>query len=468
VRGVLGAPEGSATLDARWPTVEWLVITAAVIAVAVLAGVVLYRRLRQNLLRRVVQDLRALSVGAANAETERAGRDDLPQLSVMLRGVRRRLDGQAGQIGRQRQMLQSLLDQLQEGVVVVRNDGRIALLNPAAVRLLDLPPGPTGHGTWVGQPLEACIRHHALQRLLRTPGPKASPLAADVASRLEIETGSETVHLLARAGNVDLAETGAEAGGATPGRLVTITDMSELQHAIQMRTDFVANASHELRTPLATIRAAAETLLTMDFSTEAAAARAFLEKVDRHSVRLESLVSDLLDLSRIETPAVRFEPELVEVRRLVEDLHARFAEALERKQLHWEVACTVPEPAAVYVNPHLLRLALDNLVDNAIKFTDPGGHVGLTLRGTPAEIAFEVTDDGCGIPDDAQQRVFERFYQVERARSGAERGTGLGLSIVRHAVNALRGTVRLESKLGAGTRVTIVIPQPGAPPSPRG
>jgi two-component system phosphate regulon sensor histidine kinase PhoR len=113
-------------------------------------------------------------------------------------------------------------------------------------------------------------------------------------------------------------------------------------------------------------------------------------------------------------------------------------------------------------NPHLLRLAIDNLVDNAIKFTEPGGHVNLELRVAGDEAVFRVTDDGCGIPPEDQQRVFERFYQGQRARSGPQRGTGLGLSIVRHAVGALRGRVQLESRPGAGTQVTVTIPQDAA------
>ena len=125
---------------------------------------------------------------------------------------------------------------------------------------------------------------------------------------------------------------------------------------------------------------------------------------------------------------------------------------------------------SVVANPYLLRLILDNLVDNAIKFTDAGGSIRVSCRTAttqppgPGAVVIEVSDTGCGIPDDEQARVFERFYQVERARSGADRGTGLGLSIVRHAVAAMGGTVALRSKLGEGTHVTITIPPPAGTP----
>ena len=126
------------------------------------------------------------------------------------------------------------------------------------------------------------------------------------------------------------------------------------------------------------------------------------------------IIADLLDLSRLETPAQRFEAEDVDCKRFLLDLQARFAEALERKGLHWDATREPADLRNIRINPQLLRLALDNLVDNAIKFTDAGGHVAVNVRTTPDEAIFEVRDDGCGIPADEQQRVFERFYQVER------------------------------------------------------
>ena len=266
-----------------------------------------------------------------------------------------------------------------------------------------------------------------------------------------------TVH----ASDMPLAD--AARGSAATGRVVVLTDITELQRTIELRTDFVANASHELRTPLATICAAVETLLTMDLTAEKPAAEQFLEKIARQGQRLQQMVSDLLDLSRLASPAERFEPEELDVGRLIDDLHDRFAAALERKGLHWETGVEPRDFVTIRANPQLLRLVLDNLVDNAVKFTKPGGHVGVYMRGTAGETRIEVRDDGCGIPSEDRERVFERFYQVQRSRSGPERGTGLGLSIVRHAVTALQGAVRLESEPGRGTRVLVTVPQRAAP-----
>jgi signal transduction histidine kinase len=263
---------------------------------------------------------------------------------------------------------------------------------------------------------------------------------------------------LARASQLVLAER-QEDGGTPVGRVVMLSDITELQRTIQMRTDFVANASHELRTPLSTIRAAVETMRSMDLSTEQPAAQQFLAKIDRQSARLQQMVVDLLDLSRIESPTERFEPEAVESRRVLHDLYGRFAESLERKQLHWETGVSPEDTVTVNVNPHLLRLVLDNLVDNAIKFTEPDGQIRVNIRLVNGRAEFEVCDTGCGIPAKDQERVFERFYQVQRSRSGPERGTGLGLSIVRHAVGAMRGSVALSSAPGEGTTVKVSVPQ---------
>ena len=431
-------------------------IAGGVAALAVLALAVLYVRWRRQVLRGVIQAVRDLSTGVAGALDVVPSATEPATLANTLKALRERLSAQVELVDQQRRMLQSLVDPLQEGVIVARADGRITLVNPTAIRLLNL--GATGGpAELLGQPVEECIPHHPLQRLLLGPRPPLSQ--TDEGTEVEIEADGGTLHLLARAAEVVLAEPTVRTGEPTHGRVVMLTDMTALQRTIQVRTDFVANASHELRTPLSTIRAAVEALLAMDLPTESAAARDFLEKVDRHSSRLQQMVADLLDLSHLETPSEHFQPEAVDCKRLLADLYARFAEPLERKALHWQAEREPPDARTIHVNPHLIRLALDNLVDNAIKFTDAGGHVGVRLQLKPAEATFEVRDDGCGIPADEQQRVFERFYQVARARSGPERGTGLGLSIVRHSVAAMHGTVRLESEPGVGTRVTIAIPQ---------
>jgi signal transduction histidine kinase len=238
-----------------------------------------------------------------------------------------------------------------------------------------------------------------------------------------------------------------------------------LANMVQIKADFAANTSHELRTPLSAIRGAVETLLDMDFTDDPESARKFLGVIDRHSSRMMAMITDLLNLSRLESSQGRFEPTTVRPREFLAELQTHYSDILLSKNLHWQ-GCSEEPLETIAVNPYLLRLTLDNLVDNAIKFTESGGRISVACRRDaeqslgPRSVLIEVADTGCGIPEEEQGRVFERFYQVERARSGAARGTGLGLSIVRHAVAAMHGTVALRSKVGEGTTVTITIPQP--------
>lgn len=288
------------------------------------------------------------------------------------------------------------------------------------------------------------------------------------ASRRPVKAAEQGV--LGRSGQAGAQRPAGRAAGtsdaaalpAEHGRLLVLTDVTELTRTLQMKADFAANASHELRTPLAAIRAAVETMATIELGEDPGSAVQFLSVIDRHSSRLEALVADLLDLSRLEQPAATFEKTPLRLKEVLRDVHRRFADRLTDKRLDWR--CDVELPSdAVRTSRHLLRLILDNLVDNAIKFTDEGGSIAITCRPANGGIAVTVADTGCGIPPDEHDRVFERFYQVERARSGTMRGTGLGLSIVRHAVSVMGGTIQLDSQVGKGTRMTFTIPPPPSP-----
>lgn len=454
----LAAPQTSILHDGATVARVALLVGGVAALVAVALRIVIVRARRRSF-DRVIATVRQLSSGDLTGIKPLSGADELEVLTDTLNSLRGRMLSQVELIDRQRGMVEALVNQLSEGVVVARADGRIALINPAAVRLLSLHVQPAAHETLIDEPVEACIPQHALQELLApltSIGSESGGRMPD--ERLEVQTPSGSIHLLARGSTLLLA--GDEAQTPETGRVVVLTDITELQRTIQMRTDFVANASHELRTPLSTIRAAIETLLGMDLVTEGPAALQFLRKIDRHSARLEQMVADLLDLSRLESPMERFEPETVEIRKLVQDIQGRFADALERKGLQWSVEIEPPSAVTLRVNPRLVRLALDNLVDNAARYTDAGGAVRLRIRVGRPEAWLEVSDTGCGIPPEDQQRVFERFYQVQRSRSGPDRGTGLGLSIVRHAVGAMKGRVELSSTPGQGTTVRFSVPQP--------
>lgn len=276
---------------------------------------------------------------------------------------------------------------------------------------------------------------------------------------------------------------GAGATGGGVAVVLTLRDITELATAVQLKTDFVANASHELRTPLSSIRAAVETMADGAWDDHAMRGR-LAQLIAQNVERLEEMVRDLLDLSRLESPEAPVQSVPVDLREVFAHLRETFGtEAAERSlTLAFEPA---PGTTALRTDPRLLHLILKNLLENAIKFAyagttvrvhaerageidDPTRRVGLRLR---------VIDRGIGIPLANQQRIFERFYQVDPARSGGapRRGTGLGLAIVKHAVKVLGGTITVDSIWKEGTTMTVELPgviepaatQTGmAPPAP--
>ncbi|GMU37937.1 MAG: hypothetical protein KJ057_11725 [Phycisphaerae bacterium] len=415
-------------------------------------------------LRRLVRLARRQDAASARSLGEV---DEVDVLAESLTGLREELTVTEALLEHQRVTFELLMAQLRDGVIVADARGRIALINPAAMQLLDLTTTAAGGaGVFQGKPIEACIPLLELQGMLRTneagsedDGVEGSP---DGDRRVELRRRGGSVVLLARSSPIRLRGTPAEGGEDQVGRLLILTDVTELARTVQVRSDFVANASHELRTPLAAIRMASEMLRSVDAASEPEELRRCLEVIDRHTAWLEELVRDLLDLSKLESPMARFQPRIIEVERFVSELAERFTATIQRKGLHFRVDGS-GGPRRIAVNPSLLRMVLDNLVDNALKFTPPQGRVTVAWRSVDRQVVFEVADTGCGIPIEDQARVFERFYQVERARSGARedmpRGTGLGLSIVRHAVAAMRGQIELHSVLGRGTRMQVSLPQ---------
>jgi len=434
-------------------------------------------------IRRITSAAQRLSRGDLNLPIDVGGEDEVALLAKSLDRMRNRILAQLETIDRQRRTLEALIGQLTEGVIVADGKGRVTLVNPAAARFLQFEGNcPKGFVADPTLTIERCVPQHALQKMLlpersaESGGVESGESRSILETRLEAASPNGPLSLLARACEITLPAPALPSGprsagreiAAEVGRLLVLTDITELTRAIRTRSDFVANASHELRTPLAAIRAAVETLMKMNLAEEQDAAARFLGIVARHSSHLEAMVSDLLDLARVESPSARFEPATLQVQRVFDELHARWETQLNDKGLQWRAEIALDRPV-VYVNAYLLKLVLDNLVDNAIKFTESGGEIAVTCQRAGDRGLIEVSDSGCGIDPAEQERVFERFYQIAPERSGTgsasreKRGTGLGLSIVRHAVSAMGGTIKLESKPGVGTRVAVGLPV--SPPS---
>lgn len=239
--------------------------------------------------------------------------------------------------------------------------------------------------------------------------------------------------------------------------LLVLHDITKLQVLENMRKDFVANVSHELKTPITSIKGFVETLLSGAVADSAKAVR-FLEIIDKHTNRLNSIIDDLLSLSRLE----QFENAELEFKQFsLSSLISRAVNVCSSRALEGNITLTVeaPEGISAVMNPQLIEQALVNLIDNAIKYSDRGTRVTIILTEETDHVTISVVDRGCGIPGEALERVFERFYRVDRARSRDLGGTGLGLAIVKHIALSHNGEAIVQSELGKGSTFSLILPK---------
>ena len=335
--------------------------------------------------------------------------------------------------------LEATLDSMVEGLVVVDPRGRIALANRAAEALFGFSR------MMVGGTLLETLRHHEVAALAARVGAEGAVIEQEV--RIE----SPTVRVL-QISAVGLRDT----AGAAAGAVLVFHDVTRLRELEAVRQDFVANVSHELRTPLSLIKSTAETLLDGAKDDPAVATR-FLEIIDKHANRLALLIDDLLLLARLDAGRVEMKFEAWALREGAQDSLDDFGIMARARGVTLENA--VPAGLVARADPERLRQVLSNLIDNAIKYGRPEGRV--TIGGRPLDenrVELTVRDDGPGIPPEAKERVFERFYRVDKARAREQGGTGLGLAIVKNVMQAHGGEVRVESAPGAGTTFFLTLP----------
>jgi two-component system phosphate regulon sensor histidine kinase PhoR len=256
---------------------------------------------------------------------------------------------------------------------------------------------------------------------------------------------------------VTVTPIGGGAGGAPEAWLLSVEDLRPEKAMAALRREFVANASHELKTPLTSIHGYAETLLSGGLEDEANRAR-FVETIRTQAERLEALVEDLLELADLERPDAALDIKDWDLAQIVREMTATFEELAERRGL--QIECDVRPGIRARVDRAKIDLALRNLLDNAIKYTD-GGTVTVRIERTAAAIRVSVADSGRGIAPEHIPRLFERFYRVDRGRSRAVGGTGLGLSIVKHAIALHGGRAGVESRVGEGSVFWFEIPPDG-------
>jgi two-component system phosphate regulon sensor histidine kinase PhoR len=373
------------------------------------------------------------------------GSDELAQLGQAFNRLSDRLAVRVSQLEEDRDQLRTILGGMVEGVVALDADQRILFANERAHHLLELPsPSPIGRHLW------EIVRQRPLLDLVQRA------LDQPEASRTEFTwngtvTRSLTVHA-------------ARLPGRPPrGAVLVLHDTTELRRLERLRQDFVANVSHELKTPLSVIKANVETLMegAIDDSEHRIS---FLHQIEHQADRLHFLILDLLSLARIESGQELFEFGAVPVEEVVQACALRHQTRAEARGQTLEVEGQPPtegEPLTIWADEEALDQILDNLLDNAVKYTPQGGRIRIGWQAEPEWVQLEVSDTGIGIPPTDLPRIFERFYRVDKARSRELGGTGLGLSIVKHLTQAMGGTVHATSQMGAGTTFTLRLPRQG-------
>ncbi len=372
---------------------------------------------------------------------------ELGQLSSALTDLRDQMRERVQGLEAERRNLRAVLDGLTDAMFLIEND-KVALANDAASHMFKVP-----FGGWAGRSLDdrtlpASLSRVALGLLLESASGDGRPFGRDV--------GPDPNGHWYRVTVLSLPETAA--GTPEERRLVIVTDTTERMRLDRMRTDFVANASHELKTPTAGMLLLAESARTASADGDDGTAMVFLGQIENEADRLRRLVADLLDLSRLETTP---QPgSIADVRRAVDlSLTAhRSGARLKRLELLADLSAVAGQDVYVRADPTDVAVALDNLLDNAVAYTEEGS-VTVRVEADSVNACISVTDTGIGIPADDLPRVFERFYRVDRSRTRVTGGTGLGLSLVRHIAERSGGTVEISSEPGKGTTVTLELPR---------
>jgi len=364
-----------------------------------------------------------------------------------VRRVIRQLDEELIRLGSQIQQearrLDVVLGGMDEGLIVVDANEKLLLANPAACQMFDIEmPRDMGRPVW------ELIRHRSVERAISKAMKRDRPHQRIVELR-----GKPSKHLAVNATRLQDEESALV--------IVMFHDITDLHRLENVRREFVANVSHELKTPLASIQGFTESLL-QGAMEDSEYNREFLQRILEQADRLNLLIQDMLALARVEAGEHPFDDTAVDVQQVVNGCLAVQQSSAESRQI--ELLNAPPQsPLSVQADEEGVRQILDNLLDNAIKYSDPGGRVEVGWELREEMVQLWVSDQGRGIPAESLDRVFERFYRVDKARSRELGGTGLGLAIVKHLAQAFEGDVWLTSTLGEGTTVCVSLPQANLP-----
>jgi two-component system phosphate regulon sensor histidine kinase PhoR len=415
------------------------VAAGVLVAIVVsLVGVHLVERGLAKSAREVTAAARRMIAGDFTGRTHLDEGDDLASLGQALDTLAQSLQTTLDELRSERAVQGQILEGMQEGVLVLDRDGRVVMMNPALRAMLLL-------GTEAkGKLLMEVVRHADLHEIVDRARVRRTTALGEI-DLPGIKPRRLLTHATAFSG---------EAGGL----LAVFVDVTDLRRLESLRRDFVANVSHELRTPVTAMRSAAETLQASALKDpDPQVAVRFVNIIERNAERLQSLIEDLLELSRLESKEFRLKKEEVLLPVVANIMQGLFRERADKKGVRLVVAVPL-DAAPLITDQRALEQVVANLIDNAIKYCPSGATVTLATEMVPGAVRVIVRDTGQGIDPKHLPRLFERFYRVDAGRSREVGGTGLGLSIVKHLVEAMGGQVTVASEVGKGSSFAVTLP----------
>jgi two-component system phosphate regulon sensor histidine kinase PhoR len=385
--------------------------------------------------RALTETAQRMAEGDLEVRSRALGNDEFAALGRALDQMAKKMAKTLGELREERDRLSGILESMDEGVLFLDEEGRLVLLNSTLRQMLMLPSEVNG------RLVKSVIQHRELIEILQLDED-----SAPVQREVEL-TGLKPLKLLVRVARLRDDQRGV---------LAVFVDVTETRRLENMRREFVANVSHELRTPVTSIRSAGESL-KIAMETQPEMAVRFVTIVERNAERLQVLVEDLLNLSRMESREYSIDLEPIEPEPFIRQVLSLFSERAARLETRLEVEAE--EAPLVRADSRALDHVLTNLVDNAVKYAGRSARVTVSAKNWGESVIFRVSDTGPGISAAHRARIFERFYRVDAGRSRDLGGTGLGLSIVKHLVDSMGGSVSVESGEGAGTTFIVVLPK---------
>ena len=361
--------------------------------------------------------------------------DELDMLISTFAGMNTELTENLREVTRQKNQMETILLHMTDGIVAVNTEGKIIHINPTARELLGITKNVKSYEE-VFDPLKFDIN---LEKVIY--------LENWTSTEKKVVLGDKTISLFFAPyrNEEDILD----------GVIIVIQDITAHEKLNSMRKQFVADVSHELKTPITSILGYSETLLDNEVDEETN--KKFLERISHEANRMSALVSDLLTLSRYDSTQIKAEKTSFDFGELVKETYESLQFEIEKKNQESECYITGETPM-VYADKSGIQRVIINILTNAIKYTPENGRISISVGTAYSDAYVKIRDTGIGIPEEDLQRIFERFYRVDKARTREMGGTGLGLSIAKEILNQNNGRIDIQSKVGEGTSVVIRIP----------